>query len=88
MEEDGDGGGGHTADPFTSGPPSGPLAPDLGTRVLMGCPSSPTWILAVSSGPGLDGEFSTEKILTGSSSPLSSSALPSLPSLVSVMKTS
>jgi hypothetical protein len=39
---DGGGGGDHTTDPVTGGPPSGPLVPDLHPRVSVGRPCSPT----------------------------------------------
>jgi hypothetical protein len=74
---DGGGGGGHTVDPVTGDPPLSPLTPDLGARILVGLPCTPTWILAVCRGPGLSGESNTEKISLGSSS---SSAFPSPPS--------
>jgi hypothetical protein len=40
----GGGSGGEAMDAITSGPPSGFLGPDLGARVLVGRPCSPTWI--------------------------------------------
>jgi hypothetical protein len=64
-------------DSDTGDPPSGSLTPDLDARVPVGLPCAPTWILAVSHGPGLEGESNTEKISMRSSS---SSAFPSPPS--------
>jgi hypothetical protein len=43
-------GGGKLGDPVMGGPYSGPLAPDLGARVPVGRPCSPTSILAVKQG--------------------------------------
>jgi hypothetical protein len=78
----GGGGGGHTPDPVTGGPWSASLAPDLGARVPVCLPSTPTWILVVRLGAILSGESSTGLTSTGSSSSCSSATVtPSPPSL-------
>jgi hypothetical protein len=41
------GGGGDVMRPVTGGPPLGPLGADLGARVPVGRPCSPTWIRVV-----------------------------------------
>jgi hypothetical protein len=67
TEEDGallGGGGGvdHTANLITGDLPLGPLAPDLGARVLLGLACAPTLILTMSRGPSLNAESSFRKI--------------------------
>jgi hypothetical protein len=79
LFDSGGGGGGHTKDPVTGAPLSGSLVPDLGARVPVGLPSTPTWILVMRLGAGLGGESSTGMIFMGSSS--SAAATPFPPSL-------
>jgi hypothetical protein len=78
----GGGGGGHTSDLDTGDHQSTSLTSDLGARVPVGLPCTPTWILVMCLGAGLGGEPSTGMISTGSSSSSSSAtATPSPPSL-------
>jgi hypothetical protein len=72
TEEDGallGGGGGvdHTANLITGDLPLGPLAPDLGARVLLGLACAPTLILTMSRGSSLNAESSFRKISMGTS---------------------
>jgi hypothetical protein len=68
-------GGSDVMDPITGVPPSGPLGPYLGAKVLVGCTCLPMWIRVVKCGsnPRSDNGIGTGKILTRYS--LSSSSL-------------
>jgi hypothetical protein len=70
----GDHNDGEVMNPITGGPPSGPLGPDLGARVLVGRPCSPMWIRVVKWRS--DSSSGARKISTGSSSSSSSSLAP------------
>jgi hypothetical protein len=79
----GGGGGGHTSDPVSGDPWPASLAPNLGSRVLVGLPLRPIRIHAVCLYTILGGDSSTNITLTGSlSSSSTAAATPSSPPVV------